>query len=476
MSSYTQANRPMAIQSPLGPDVLLLTGLKGREGISELFHFELQLLVEQPRAVAFDQILGQSVTVELDASGRREAVRQRHRQPVPAGRPGRDVHPLPGRGRPEALAPDAQGEEQDLPAPHGPGDPLEGLQRPRRQDRGQRHVRAPRLLHPVSRVRLRLRFPADGGGGNPVLLPPFQRQPPARRHGRRPRASRPPRPERGLLRRARPRRRAGRDEGDLLGEVAGGPIGHLHASGTTASSCRGRISRRSSGHSRAYPWGRSPTSSGSSTSRSRSTTSRAATRSVSTASTRRARRGRPTSRRSSPTGSGRSGSGWRWRRCSPSRSDGTSYCRHFAPGFAFTISRHFDADGRYLITRVEHEASLEGDYRSGGDAAVRLPERVPLHPCGTRVSPRAGDRQAGHRGQPDGDRRRPAGRGDLVRPLRTREGPVPLGSRGKKDPSASCWIRVAQPWAGKAAGASSSGRVPGTRSSSRSRRGTPTSR
>ena len=39
MSNYTQARRPLTITTPLGKDVLLLTGFRGHEAISELFHF-----------------------------------------------------------------------------------------------------------------------------------------------------------------------------------------------------------------------------------------------------------------------------------------------------------------------------------------------------------------------------------------------------------------------------------------------------
>ena len=41
---------------------------------------------------------------------------------------------------------------------------------------------------------------------------------------------------------------------------------------------------------------------------------------------------------------------------------GESYCGNFSAGHKFTLKRHFDADGEYLLTRVEHEAVLE-DYR-----------------------------------------------------------------------------------------------------------------
>ena len=42
---------------------------------------------------------------------------------------------------------------------------------------------------------------------------------------------------------------------------------------------------------------------------------------------------------------------------------GSSNCGNFLAGHKFTLQRHFDADGPYLLTRVEHEAR-QSDYRS----------------------------------------------------------------------------------------------------------------
>jgi type VI secretion system secreted protein VgrG len=39
MPTYTQTDRPLIVTTPLGKDVLLLTGFRGHEGISELFSF-----------------------------------------------------------------------------------------------------------------------------------------------------------------------------------------------------------------------------------------------------------------------------------------------------------------------------------------------------------------------------------------------------------------------------------------------------
>src|SRR5262245_38728452 len=65
MSKYTQAHRPIAITTPLGKDVLLLTGFRGHEAISRLFNFDVDLLAEKQNQIRFERIVGQNVTVEM---------------------------------------------------------------------------------------------------------------------------------------------------------------------------------------------------------------------------------------------------------------------------------------------------------------------------------------------------------------------------------------------------------------------------
>ena len=62
--AYTQENRLMAIDTPFGEDALLLQGFTGQEGMSQLFHFHLDLLSEDP-AVPFNRIVGQRVTLRI---------------------------------------------------------------------------------------------------------------------------------------------------------------------------------------------------------------------------------------------------------------------------------------------------------------------------------------------------------------------------------------------------------------------------
>jgi type VI secretion system secreted protein VgrG len=68
-AAYSQATRQMEVLTPLGPQALLLSGFLGREAISQLFHFDLDLLAENHRDIPFDKLLGQKITVRLALTG-----------------------------------------------------------------------------------------------------------------------------------------------------------------------------------------------------------------------------------------------------------------------------------------------------------------------------------------------------------------------------------------------------------------------
>ncbi len=61
---YTQENRLIAINTPLGKDALLLQGFSGHEGISRLFSFHLDLLSLKD-SISFKDIVGQNITIEI---------------------------------------------------------------------------------------------------------------------------------------------------------------------------------------------------------------------------------------------------------------------------------------------------------------------------------------------------------------------------------------------------------------------------
>lgn len=69
MPSYTQANQPIEVITPLGKDALFITSFDGEESLSRLFHFRLDMIAETKKEIAFDKVLGQKVTVRLNLIG-----------------------------------------------------------------------------------------------------------------------------------------------------------------------------------------------------------------------------------------------------------------------------------------------------------------------------------------------------------------------------------------------------------------------
>jgi type VI secretion system secreted protein VgrG len=64
-ATYLQAGRPLEVTTPLGANKLLLVGLKGQEALSELFCFQLDVLASRQTEIAFDHLLGQPITATL---------------------------------------------------------------------------------------------------------------------------------------------------------------------------------------------------------------------------------------------------------------------------------------------------------------------------------------------------------------------------------------------------------------------------
>lgn len=72
MPAYSQAGRPLLVKTPLSQDVLLLTGFSGSEGLSQLFRFQLDMLAEKQADVPFDKLLGQKLTIEVALPGQKK--------------------------------------------------------------------------------------------------------------------------------------------------------------------------------------------------------------------------------------------------------------------------------------------------------------------------------------------------------------------------------------------------------------------
>jgi type VI secretion system secreted protein VgrG len=68
--NYTQKNSPMRFRAEaIGEDDLLITHLTGSEALSELYEFDLDLIASLDKPVAFADVLGKAAAVALDVSG-----------------------------------------------------------------------------------------------------------------------------------------------------------------------------------------------------------------------------------------------------------------------------------------------------------------------------------------------------------------------------------------------------------------------
>ncbi|MEW5925886.1 MAG: type VI secretion system tip protein TssI/VgrG [Gemmatimonadota bacterium] len=133
---------------------------------------------------------------------------------------------------------------------------------------------------------------------------------------------------------------------------------------------------------------------------------------------------------------------------------GKGLCRYFQSGCRFDLSDHYvgAANQAYLLLRVHHSGS-GGDYRSWDSAPVdyhneflAIPHDVPFRPARKTPTPVV-------RGSQTALVVGPAGEEVWV----DRHGRIkvqfPWDRTGRRDENSSCWVRVAQPWAGKGWGA-----------------------
>jgi type VI secretion system secreted protein VgrG len=128
---------------------------------------------------------------------------------------------------------------------------------------------------------------------------------------------------------------------------------------------------------------------------------------------------------------------------------GSGACPQFVSGHKFTLERHFNADGPYVLTGVQHSASLSGDYRSGQSGAcqymnsfVCIPAGIPYRPLITTPKPTIHGTQTAVVVGPAGEEIFTDKYGRVKVQFR-------WDRQGKNDGDSSCWVRVGTPWAGK---------------------------
>ncbi|MGE3806480.1 MAG: type VI secretion system Vgr family protein, partial [Gemmataceae bacterium] len=133
--------------------------------------------------------------------------------------------------------------------------------------------------------------------------------------------------------------------------------------------------------------------------------------------------------------------------------EGEGTCGTFLPGHKFRLDRHFSGNGEYLLTSVEHTCPPSYDFQSGSQGGLdyrnrfeALPVAVPFRPqCLTPRPQVVGPQTAVVVGPKDAEI------------FLDKYGRVKVqfhwGRHGQSEDQWSCWVRVAQLWAGNNWGA-----------------------
>ena len=127
---------------------------------------------------------------------------------------------------------------------------------------------------------------------------------------------------------------------------------------------------------------------------------------------------------------------------------GSSNCRQFGAGEKFTLERHFNADGPYVITGLDFSARLAADFRTGQSEGLAyenqfscIPIELPFRPQLKTVKPTVGGTQTATVVGPPGETI-----------FCDKYGRIKVqfhwDRQGKKDANSSCWVRVSQNWGG----------------------------
>ncbi len=128
---------------------------------------------------------------------------------------------------------------------------------------------------------------------------------------------------------------------------------------------------------------------------------------------------------------------------------GASNCRQFVSGHKFTLERHFNANGQYVLTSVQHTASLTGDYRAGGGGAFQYENRFTCIPFAVPYRPLRSTPKPVVQGTQTAVVVGPAGEEIFTDKYGRVKVQFHWDRQGKNDAGSSCWVRVGTLWAGK---------------------------
>ncbi len=125
---------------------------------------------------------------------------------------------------------------------------------------------------------------------------------------------------------------------------------------------------------------------------------------------------------------------------------GASNCRHLVAGHKFNLTKHVNANGEYVLTTVTHSARASGYEEDPGftysNSFTCIPSGLPYRPPRTTPKPVV---PGTHTAVVVG----PAGEEIFTDKYSRVKVQFHWDRQGKKDAGSSCWVRVATLWAGK---------------------------
>ncbi|HVK12638.1 MAG TPA: type VI secretion system tip protein TssI/VgrG, partial [Gemmataceae bacterium] len=128
---------------------------------------------------------------------------------------------------------------------------------------------------------------------------------------------------------------------------------------------------------------------------------------------------------------------------------GTSDCRHLTAGHQFSLSGHFNADGKYTLTRVTHRATMGSAYVPAADGEPHYENTFECVPAGLPWRPERATPRPVIGGTQTAEVVGPAGEEIFTDKYGRVKVQFFWDRQGKRDANSSCWVRVSQAHAGK---------------------------
>ena len=128
-------------------------------------------------------------------------------------------------------------------------------------------------------------------------------------------------------------------------------------------------------------------------------------------------------------------------------------CSQITAGYSFQLQGHHRQDGEWLAVRVDHTVEVEGSYWAGEAASMKREAQIEAAPLSLQQPPWPPRPRPTVKGVETAMVTGPRGIDTFVDPYGRVKVYFWFDPTARKNSTSSCWVRVAQGWAGKGYGA-----------------------